>query len=137
MSKRPAEAAALIVEDNPDNLFIAIELLRRAGVSYYNGSSSGRQLFDLLETIDRPIDLILLDLQIPEQDGYTILKRIRGTPRLRETRVVALTANVMVDDLATARAAGFDGLIGKPINKLRFARQIERILQGEAVWEPR
>jgi two-component system, cell cycle response regulator DivK len=137
MSKRPAEAAALIVEDNPDNLFIAIELLRRAGVSYYNGSPSGRQLFELLETIDRPIDLILLDLQIPEQDGYTILKLIRATPRLRGTRVVALTANVMADDLAKARAAGFDGLIGKPINKLRFARQIERILQGEAIWEPR
>jgi len=137
MSKRPDEAAALIVEDNPDNLFIGVELLRRAGVSYYNGSPSGRQLFDLLETIDRPIDLILLDLQIPEEDGYTILKQIRATPRLQGTRVVALTANVMIDDLAKARAAGFDGLIGKPINKLRFARQIERILRGEAVWEPR
>jgi two-component system, cell cycle response regulator DivK len=137
MSKRPAEAVALIVEDNPDNLFIGLELLRRAGVSYYNGRPSGRQLFDLLETIDRPIDLILLDLQIPEQDGYTVLKQIRATPRLQGTRVVALTANVMVDDVAKARAAGFDGLIGKPISKLRFAQQIERILQGEPVWEPR
>jgi two-component system cell cycle response regulator DivK len=137
MAVRLADATILVVEDNPDNLFIALELLRRAGAGYYDGRASGPQLFSLIVTLERPIDLILLDLQIPVDDGYAILAQIRATPRLHDTRVVALTANIMPDDLARARAAGFDGLIGKPINRLRFAQQVAHALAGEAVWEAR
>jgi two-component system cell cycle response regulator DivK len=132
-----SQAVVLIAEDNPDNLFIALELLRRAGVEYCNGRASGRQLFRLLETWDRPVDLILLDIQIPREDGYAILEQIRTAPGLQATRVVAFTANVMVDDVERARAAGFDGFIGKPINHYRFPSQVARILAGEDVWEPR
>jgi two-component system cell cycle response regulator DivK len=132
-----ADAAILVVEDNPDNLFIALELLRRAGAGYYDGRASGSQLFSLIATLDRPIDLILLDLQLPVDDGYAILAQIHTTPGLQDTRVVALTANIMPDDLARARAAGFEGLIGKPINRRRFAQQVMCALAGEAVWEAR
>jgi two-component system cell cycle response regulator DivK len=131
------QAVVLIAEDNPDNLFIAIELLRRAGIQYCNGRASGRQLFKLLETWDRPVHLILLDIQIPREDGYVILEQIRAAPELQATRVVAFTANVMADDVERARAAGFDGFIGKPINHHRFPGQIARLLEGEEVWEPR
>jgi two-component system cell cycle response regulator DivK len=132
-----ADAVILVAEDNPDNLFIALESLRRAGVGYCDGCASGLQLFNLIANLGRPVDLVLLDLQIPVEDGYAILARIRSAPRLRDTRVVALTANVMPDDLAQARAAGFDGLIGKPISRRRFVLQITRALMGEGVWEPR
>lgn len=131
------EAVVLIAEDNPDNMFIAIELLRRAGIWYCNGRASGRQLFKVIEGREGPIHLILLDIQIPHEDGYVILKQIRATPRLQETRVAAFTANVMPDDVERARSAGFDGFIGKPISHHRFPQQVERILQGESVWEPR
>lgn len=131
------EAVVLIAEDNPDNMFIAIELLRRAGVRYCNGRASGRQLFKVIASQDRRIDLILLDIQIPHEDGYAILRQIRDTPTLRDTRVIAFTANVMSEDVERARSAGFDGFIGKPISHTRFAEQVRRILQGEVVWEPR
>jgi two-component system cell cycle response regulator DivK len=131
------EAVVLIAEDNPDNMFIAIELLRRAGVRYCNGRASGRQLFKVIASQDRRIDLILLDIHIPHEDGYVILKQIRETSNLRDTLVVAFTANVMVEDVERARVAGFDGFIGKPISHTRFPQQITRILQGEDVWEPR
>lgn len=137
MATSLAEAAVLVVEDNPDNLFIALELLRRAGVGYCAGRASGSQLFSLIATLGRPIALILLDLQLPVVDGYAILKQIRAIPDLRDTQVVALTANVMSDDIAQARAAGFSGLIGKPVNRRRFAQQIALILAGQAVWEVR
>src|ERR687884_2208451 len=104
-----SEAVVLIAEDNPDNMFIAIELLRRAGVFYCNGRASGRQLFKVIETQNRTIHLILLDIQIPHEDGYAIVKQIRADPRLAETRVVAFTANVMPEDVQRARDAGFDG----------------------------
>jgi two-component system cell cycle response regulator DivK len=130
-------AVVLVAEDNPDNLFIAIELLRRAGVRYCDGRASGRQLFKLIETWDRPVHLILLDIQIPREDGYALLEQIRTAPQLQGTRVAAFTANVLADDVELARAAGFDGFIGKPINHRRFASQIARILAGDDVWEPR
>lgn len=132
-----AAAVVFIVEDNADNLFIVEEHLRRAGVSLCRGVASGHQLFALLETWKEPIHLILLDLQIPREDGYAILARLQANPHLRETWVVAMTANVLADDIAQARAAGFNGFIGKPLNYHRFPQQIARILAGEEVWEVR
>lgn len=137
MAPSLAHAVILAVEDNPDSLFIALELLRRAGVGYCDGCASGRRLFSLLPALGRRPDLVLLDLQIPVEDGYTILERIRALPDLRDTRVVALTANVMPHDVARARAAGFDGLIGKPISRRRFAEQVGRALAGGEIWEAR
>ena len=135
----PHEATILVVEDNPDNLFIVLEMLRlKVQVRYCAGKMTGRQLFALLEAQQElPVDMILLDLQLPLEDGYTVLRQIREQPRLAETRVVAMTANVMADDVERARAAGFDGFIGKPIDLRRFPAQIARILGGELVWEPR
>jgi two-component system, cell cycle response regulator DivK len=133
------QANVVVVEDNADNLFIVSEILREdVGVKYCNGRASGRQFFKLLESNpDLNIDLILLDIQIPGEDGYCVLRQIRATPHLRHITVVALTANVLPQDVQRARESGFDGFIGKPIDPDRFAQQILRILAGEAVWEPR
>jgi len=135
----PQQAQVLVVEDNADNLFIATDLLQLVlKVRYCNARASGRQLFKLLESMPtlQP-DLILLDIQIPHEDGYTVLQQIRKHPRLQDTVVVAVTANFMPQDVERARAAGFNGFIGKPISSRRFPQQIERVLAGDAVWEPR
>jgi two-component system, cell cycle response regulator DivK len=133
------EAVVLIVEDNPDNLFIASQLLRTTvKPRYVNGRASGRQLFKLIETLeDKPIHVILQDIQIPHEDGYAILKQIRVHPRLKDTLVIAVTANVMPEDVERASMAGFDGFLGKPLDRNRFSGQMARVLQGESVWEPR
>jgi two-component system cell cycle response regulator DivK len=135
----PKEATVLIVEDNSDNLFVALQLLRsEVGVRCVNGCASGRQFFDLLAASPTLTpDLICLDIQLPQEDGYAILKQIRAHPRLSQTRVIALTANVLPQDVERARQAGFDGFIGKPIVFKRFPTQARRILNGESVWEPR
>jgi two-component system, cell cycle response regulator DivK len=131
------EASVLVVEDNMDNMFVVVELLHHeVGVYYVDSTVTGFELFRLLESKPTLIPhLILLDIQIPGEDGYTVLQRIRRHPRLTTTRVVAITANVMPQDIERATKAGFDGFIGKPINFERFPDQIRRILQGEAVWE--
>jgi two-component system, cell cycle response regulator DivK len=136
---QPSDAVVLIVEDNSDNLFIASQLLRTTvKPRYVNGRASGRQLFKLIETLeDKPIHVILQDIQIPHEDGYTILKQIRVHPRLKDTLVIAVTANVMPEDVERAMLAGFDGFLGKPLDRNRFSGQMTRILQGESVWEPR
>jgi two-component system, cell cycle response regulator DivK len=135
----PQQAQVVVIEDNADNLFITTDLLQNVlKVSYCNARASGRQLFKLLESnlTLRP-NLILLDIQLPNEDGYTVLQQIRRHPRLQETVVVAVTANVMPQDVERARTVGFNGFIGKPISARRFPQQIERILAGESVWEAR
>ena len=135
-----------IIEDNSDNLYITQRLLlKEVGVDFCNGRASGAMFFHWFHKSDttrlnphlRELDLILLDIQIPREDGYTIIQQIRQTRELDHTKVIAVTANVMPEDVKKAKAAGFDGFIGKPLNGERFPSQIRRILAGEEVWEPR
>jgi two-component system, cell cycle response regulator DivK len=132
----PREATVLVVEDNVDNLMLVMDLLQEIPVRYCNARASGRQLFKLLEQRDMHIDLILLDIQIPREDGYEVLRQIRAAPELADMKVVAVTANIMEADMIRAQGAGFDGLLGKPLKVKRFTDQIRRILAGEVVWEP-
>jgi two-component system, cell cycle response regulator DivK len=134
-----SDLAVLVIDDNPDNRLIVRELLKHeCGVRHYQEASAGWQAFKQLRTQPplHPLDLILLDLHIPGEDGYGVLTRIRGTAALTGTRVIAITASVGAEEIPRCRAAGFDGFIGKPIDVRRFPEQIDRILRGESVWEP-
>jgi len=133
---QPENAYVLIIEDNPNNLMIATEFLRMVGVKYLNSRASGRQALKLAETLPQ-LDLVLLDIQLPYEDGYAILERIRANPKFKQTRVVAVTANVHPEDEARALAAGFDGFIGKPLDINRFPEQIRAVLCGQPVWMSR
>ncbi|MCS6938452.1 MAG: response regulator [Roseiflexus sp.] len=133
---RPEDAYVLVIEDDANNLMIATDLLRMMGVHYVNARASGRQALKLIETMPR-VDLVLLDIQLPYEDGYQVLHQLRTHPRLRATRIAAVTANVLPQDVARARAAGFDGFIGKPIDFDRFPQQIRSLLEGAEVWQPR
>ncbi|MBA3534062.1 MAG: response regulator [Ardenticatenales bacterium] len=134
----PKEAIVLVVEDNADNMFITIELLyRKVGVRYADGVATGVGLLRWVsEKPDSIPHLILLDIQIPGEDGHKVLRRVRDHPKLTATRVAALTSNVMPTDVDKAHLSGFDGFIGKPLEFTRFPDQIRRLLNGEAVWEP-
>ena len=133
---RPEEAYVLVIEDDPNNLLVATDLLRMIGVRYVNSRASGGQGVKLAETLQR-VDLILLDIQLPYEDGYAVLERLRANPKFKDTRIVAMTANVLPQDEARARSAGFDGFIGKPLDFDRFPQQIQAILDGEQIWMPR
>jgi two-component system cell cycle response regulator DivK len=76
-----------------------------------------------------------MDIRLPYEDGYGALRKIRASTALKETRVVAVTAEASIDHMNKARAAGFDGFLGKPLDMDRFPDQIRRILAGESVWE--
>jgi two-component system cell cycle response regulator DivK len=139
MDKLLADLAVLVVDDNADNLFILMEILRmQARVRYVNGRASSSQLFRFIES--RPelqIGLILLDSLLSGADSHAVLRNIRGHPQLRGAPVIAVTAKVMAADVERARMIGFDGFIGKPIDPTRLVDQVIRIMQGESVWEPR
>ena len=131
---RPEEAYVLVIEDDTNNQQIITDLLQIAGVRNISVAASGWQGLKLARESMPRVDLILLDIQLPAADGYTVLRRIRESPRFRNTRVVAVTANTHPQDEAQAQTAGFDGFIGKPLDFDRFPRQIKTLLQGENVW---
>ena len=122
-------AKIVIVEDNPDNMKLIQTILRLRGHAMA-GLPSGD---GLLETIDRERpDLILMDIQLPERDGFKLLKEIRASPHAA-TRVIALTAHAMAGDRERALAAGFEGYITKPIDIREFPELIDRALAGERI----
>lgn len=73
-------------------------------------------------------DMILLDIQLPEMDGYAVATALRNDPRTRDVPIVAVTSYAMVGDREKALASGCNGYIEKPINPETFVSQIERFL---------
>ena len=130
------DACLVIVDDDPNILFIAAEFLEEAGVGRCEVRGSGWQAIDLARS-GQKVDLILLDIGLAYEDGYDVVEKIREDPGLKEIPVVALTAHKDPDDLKRAREVGCDGFIGKPIDRGRFPDQVRRILRGERVWEVR
>jgi len=138
MSKRepidPEDACVLVVEDNPANFALTARLLAYTGVKHPQWKTTGWGVVEYAEQMGR-IDLILMDLRLPVEDGYEALRQIRSHPELRETLVVPLTAMGSVSEMQKAREAGFDGFLAKPLDARRFPDQIRRILRGEPVWD--
>jgi two-component system cell cycle response regulator DivK len=117
----------LIVEDSPDNMKLFRTLLTLKGHEVA-GLPNGDGLLDAIER-GAP-DLVLMDIQLPDRDGYALLKEIRGSP-FGTVRVIALTAHAMTGDRERALQAGFDGYITKPIDVRGFPDLVQRALQGE------
>ena len=123
----PGAAHILVVEDNPINMELVRDILKAYGYQV-SEATNGIECQAWLST-NRP-DLILMDLQLPGIDGFTLTQQIRQDERLRQIPVVALTAYAMKGDLERALAAGFTGVITKPIDTRAFPRQLEAYLQG-------
>jgi two-component system cell cycle response regulator DivK len=129
----PHDAHVLVVEDNLKNFVLIARLLAYLGVKDCQWKASGWQVLEFADSMER-VDLVLLDIHIPDEDGYVVLQRLRGDPRLESTWIVAVTADASPESLLRAQAAGFDGFIGKPISPDEFPSQIKSILEGRPVW---
>jgi two-component system cell cycle response regulator DivK len=134
MGIEPEEATVLVVEDNLNNFLLITRLLAYLGVKRCEWKASGWQVLEYLDSLPK-VDLILMDIFLPERDGYEALQLIRAESRFKDTLIVAVTADASQENLERARRAGFNGFIGKPLNPDRFPDQIRRILQGEPVWD--
>ena len=133
MSVQPKDATILVVEDNVHNFVLITRLLAFLGVKSCEWKASGWQVLEFAETLPH-IDLILMDIFLPEEDGYQVLKKLRAHPRFGDTLIVAVTADVSTDNMVRARSAGFDGFIDKSIDPDRFPNQVRSILRVEDVW---
>jgi len=129
------DACVLIVEDNVRNYALLARLLVFLGVKQTEWKRSGWQVLEFVKDAMPRVDLILLDIHLPEEDGYEVLERFRKDERFSKTLIVAVTADVSQANLNRSKLAGFDGFLAKPINVDLFPDQIRRVLQGESVWD--
>ncbi len=113
----------LIIEDNEKNLKLVRDILQFKGYRTIEARNAAEGI--ALAATHVP-DLILLDIQLPDLDGLTLLKHLREKPATATVPVVALTAFAMKDDRQRFLNAGFDGYIEKPINVRAFPDQIQR-----------
>jgi two-component system cell cycle response regulator DivK len=130
----PKDAYVLVVEDNLQNLVLIARLLAFIGVHRYEWKASGWQVLEFADTMPR-VDLVLMDIHLPYEDGYDALAKLRSDRRFAETRGVAVTADANPASREKAKEAGFDGFLGKPIDPDKFPDQIISVLQGNQVWD--
>jgi two-component system cell cycle response regulator DivK len=117
-----AEAKTVLhIEDNFDNRLLVRRLLQAAGyrvIEAENAHQAGEALKNNLP------DLILMDINMPDIDGYTLTAQIKANPALQKVPVVAITANVMRGDREKVFQAGCNGYIEKPIDVDKFLDQV-------------
>ena len=129
----PKDAAVLVVEDNVSNFVLIARMLGYLGI-HCEWKTSGYEVLEYADTLPR-LDLILMDIRLPYEDGYGAQKKLRTSERFKAVPIIAVTAEASVEQMKKAKDAGFDGFLGKPLDPDRFPDQIRRILSGEKVWE--
>ena len=123
-------AVVLYIEDDLFNRILIRRILSAEGHDVLEAGNADEALAVLFE---RAPDLILMDINMPEVDGFTLTRQIKANPTWRHVPVVALTANVMKGDRERVLQAGCDGYIQKPVDVDALPRQIAAFLSPDLV----
>lgn len=117
----------LVAEDNPANQELLTEMLGHWGFEVLT-ASNGREAFAMVES--QLPDLLLVDIQMPEVDGYSFLRQLRTDARFKNLRAIALTAFAMRGDREVVLQRGFDGYVTKPIDFQILRAEIQKALEA-------
>jgi two-component system cell cycle response regulator DivK len=123
----PTNQIILHVEDNFENRILVRRLLNAGGYQILEAENA-RQALEIVH--QKQPDLILMDINMPDIDGYTLTAQIKGLPNFRPVPIVALTANVMKGDRERTLDAGCDGYIEKPIDVDTFLDKVASFLEN-------
>lgn len=120
----------LYIEDNPDNMLLVQRALEARGYTFV---WAGDGASGLAEAESNLPDLILLDINLPDIDGYEVARRIRANERLRSLPVIAITANALRGDAEKALNAGCDVYMSKPINIRELWAKVNSFLPARSL----
>jgi CheY-like chemotaxis protein len=113
----------LIIEDNEQNLYLISFILEKHGYEVF-AAQDGQEGIDMATSV-KP-DLILLDIQLPVMDGYTVARQLRTNAEFAQIPIIAVTSYAMTGDREKTIEAGCNGYIEKPINPDTFLQQVEQ-----------
>lgn len=117
----------LLVEDNPLNSDILIRRLKPRGYEL-EVAATGLLALEMAQTL--PVDLIIMDIALPDIDGHEVTRRLRAIPATADIPILALSANATEADRAQALQAGCNDYDSKPVDLPRFLAKIESLLKG-------
>ena len=129
LAKKRSETVILVVEDDPDQAALAELRLTMAGYQVH-GVDRAKALSRYLRQQARP-DLLLLDVMLPDGNGFDILAQLRGRPEFSTLPIVLLTAKAELVDIRNGLALGADGYITKPYSKNQLAEVIHHVLKQD------
>lgn len=119
-------ATILYVEDNHDNRLLIRRVLQAEGYHLLEAANA----VEAVQCVRAQIpDLILMDINMPDIDGYTLTSRLKTIPTIKQVPIIALTANVMKGDKERSFEAGCDGYIQKPIDVDELPKQVREYLE--------
>lgn len=121
----------LYIEDNPDNMMLVRRVLQSGD---YNLMEARNGLQGLLLAENHNIDLILLDINLPDIDGYEVARRLRSSTKMEVARtpIIVLTANAMRGDAEKALDAGCDVYLSKPINIFELLEKVDTFINKKS-----
>jgi len=124
----------LIADDNTDNILLLKRILRRSGLELeYAEAQTGRQALEIIK--ERKPELILLDMKMPDMDGYETVAALRAGESAGHIPVVAVTAQAMLGDKERALSAGCDEYLIKPVDPSLLIQTIKKYLSGGVAGE--
>ena len=126
MSLLNPSAIILYIEDNPDNRLLIRRVLQAEGLIFHEASNAKEAWLSIQNA--KP-DLILMDINLPEVDGYALTAQLKALPQLHNVPIIAMTANVMKGDRERTLLAGCDGYIQKPVDVDALPGQINDFLR--------
>jgi len=125
----------LYVEDDALSREVMEALLtRKLGFQNITVFKDSEQFMERLRAMSAGPDVIFLDIHMEPIDGFEMLRQVREDGDFQSTKIVALTASVMNEEVKMLRAAGFNGVLAKPLDVDAFPAALDRILSGEQVW---
>ncbi len=128
--ERHAGATVLLVDDEPVNREVAAVILEEAGL-IVTMAAGGQEALDLLQRT--PVDLVVMDVQMPGMDGLTATRHIRALPALAHLPIIAMTANAFAEHEAECRQAGMTAFVAKPVEPELLYRTLLTCLESQPV----
>jgi two-component system, cell cycle response regulator DivK len=125
MASLENKGTILYVEDNPDNRLLVRRILLAEDYALLEATDA-KDALNVLKTAQP--DLILMDINMPDMDGYTLTAKIKSLPGFERVPILAVTANVMRGDKEKTLEAGCDGYIQKPLDIEQLTREIEKFI---------
>ena len=133
-----AGCRVLVADDSPFALELIKAILEKAGCAQLVGAAGGREA--LAHAGQSPFDVILLDVTMPDMNGYDVTRRLRAAAAGNQTGgqpvIVMLTGRDIVEVDAEARTAGADGVMAKPVDRRRLLALLETLLQQRRAVTP-
>lgn len=121
-----ANSKILIVDDDSRNIFALTAVLKAKGYQCLS-ASGGQQGLDVLEA-NKDITVVLMDMMMPDMDGYEAMRKMSTRPALKDIPVIAVTAQAMMGDKERCLNAGAVGYISKPINVEELIRLLDQYI---------